>query len=155
MKNKLLIFLIAIIYIPFALIFSIVWGLIGGIIGTLIGTFQDCKKLIINDYYQWRYMPKTSAHKWWAINNEVAAKDRPEYEKVKIMKEVDSGKRFGPHPIAAFLFWIFYYLILLILIRLPLCIISGPVYAGIDAYDFFLEKILKQELKIIINQAEE
>ncbi|MFC1616776.1 hypothetical protein ACFL2K_00990 [Candidatus Margulisiibacteriota bacterium] len=146
MKNKLLITLTAIIYIPVALIFCIVYGVFVGVIGTIIGTFEDWKKLVTGAYHEWKFFPKTAALSWWSVNNNVC-EDRKKSEKERIIEEVKEGTRSGPHPISSVLVWTLYYVFLLIF-RLIWAVLSGPFYAGMEAYYFFREKIMKRE-KII------
>jgi hypothetical protein len=145
MKNTFLIILLAVIYIPFALVFSVLWGLIGGFIGTCLGTYEDWKKIVIGSYNQWRYLPRFSAQSWWTVNNSID-KSRFSSEKARILKNALVGKKNGPHPVTSFIIWTIYYFFLLIF-RLIWGIFIGPVYACIDAADFFKENVLKTEIE--------
>jgi len=147
MKNKFVIILIAIFYIPLALLYSLIWGVICGILGNILGTFQDWKKLTISDYKIWKFFPKTSAYNWWYTNNRICT-ERSAAERKMIIDEVLAGKRQAPHPITTALCWAFWYFLVYLPVRLIWGIFVGPIYAGIDAYDFFQEKILKKEVKI-------
>jgi len=143
MKNKFLITLMMIIYIPCALIFMLTWGLICGTLGTMIGVFQDWKKIVVGNYYQWRYMPKTMAYRWWLVKNSVS--NASLWEDSAILDEVREGKRPGPSLIGQFIYWTFFYAVFMLPLRLIWGVFSGPIFAGIESVDFFEEKILKNE----------
>jgi hypothetical protein len=150
MKNKILLIIGGIFYVPVALVWGLIWGVLGGIIGMVLGTFQDWQKVLKGEHSQWKYLPKQSVLDWKLLENEDDPKKKPSLKRLERLEEIEENKKHTPYPIFQYIVFTVYYWLLILPFRLVWGLIMGPVYCCIDNYNFFIEKILKKEREITV-----